>query len=95
MQYPERPTGPLVMLTSVAPPVGAIEPARQTAADVLLSDGSWEAATVLAWHRLAQPEKQALTGHRIEWLVQLRLADGTESWHQYVSSCLRQHDEPI
>ena len=58
-------------------------------AEILLSDQSRAPVTVLAWHRLNKPMTQSLTNHYVDWLVQLRLADGSEGWYQYVSHNLR------
>ena len=71
------------------PPPGSYEAAAHPAAEVLLSDQSWVPVTVLGWHRLAEPVLQPLTTNRIEWLVHLRLLDGSERWHEYVSRNLR------
>ena len=89
-QYPQRSGGPLMMLSTASrEPSGPHQPARHSAAEVLLTDATWTPVTVLAWHRLDEPFEQPLTPSRITWLVRLQLSDGSRNWYQYVSSCLR------
>jgi hypothetical protein len=90
-EYPERAGRVLPMLSPAheVPP----EPhqrAQRITAEVLQSDQTWMPVTVLAWHRLNKPLVQPLTNHRIAWLVELRLADGSEGWYQHVAGNLRQ-----
>ena len=87
--YPVRSSEPVVMLTPTSAPSEPHQPARQPTAEVLLSDQAWMQVTVLAWHRLREPTVQALTGHRVTWLVRLRLADGSDNWYEYVERSFR------
>lgn len=57
---------------------------------MLLSDRTWMPVTVLAWHRLEQSFVQSLTGHRVGWLVHLRLGDGGEGRFEFVALSFRQ-----
>ena len=89
-EYPQRCTEALICLAPAteAPP-GPHHPAGKSAAEVLTTDQTWVPVTVLAWYRLPEPFTQVLTYRRISWLVQLRLADGTEDWYQFASVNLR------
>jgi hypothetical protein len=75
-------------LTRTDPPAGPVMEPKRTEGEVLYLDGQFREATVLAWHRLDEPRRQMLTHHKISWLAQLRLSDGSTNWYEYApSSC--------
>lgn len=56
---------------------------RGAEAELLYTDTSWRAATVLGWYRLDVARQQVLTKVWVFWLVHIRLADGSEGWYEY------------
>jgi hypothetical protein len=91
--YPPRSFEPQLTLSLAQAPVGECVPATHPVAEVLDTDGAWQAVTVLAWHRLEKPYIQRITLIRVTWLVQLCLADGTENWYEHDALGLRPVNE--
>lgn len=77
------------MLRPAREPSGQVIPARNGEAEVVCQGvPSWHHCQVIAWHRLERPRRQ--DPHRyVEWLVRLRLADGTERWYEHSDGLLR------
>jgi hypothetical protein len=92
MGYPRPNSSVQPALTPADPPAGTegtpIEP-KLTEAEVLYTDREWHPATVLGWYRLDVARHQLLTGHRIFWLVHVRLESGEDSWFEYVKLNIR------
>jgi hypothetical protein len=71
---------------------------RHRLAEVRWDDGSWRPCTIKAWHRLAEPRRDMMSGRLVHWLVwldgpgaDLDLGDG---WYAYWPADIRPVDGP-
>lgn len=72
----------------MTPPEPWIRPRRRHAL-VLWSDREWRPATVLAWYRLPEPEREMMSSVTIGWLVLLETVSDGRQWYGYRPSALR------